>query len=156
MRTTSRIPRRAALAALTALTALTLAPAVAGAQVTVLRRLSEQQQPVRIIINGKEVTGDNLAELLLTRRARLGVTVDMRAQPNDSIGATLEAVTPGGPAFKGGDPLLEHVVSGIHQPGLDIPQFAQGEEVGCVFGAVEDERGRAVNRHRAGVGGGVR
>ncbi|MCL4864321.1 MAG: PDZ domain-containing protein [Gemmatimonadales bacterium] len=93
--------RRSRLAALAALTLLTLAPAVAGAQVTV-RRLTEQQQPVRIIINGKEVTAENLGELLYSRRARLGVTVDMRAQPNDSVGATLEAVTPGGPAFKAG------------------------------------------------------
>lgn len=36
------------------------------------------------------------------RRARLGVTVDMRAGENDSIGATLQSVTPGGPAAKAG------------------------------------------------------
>lgn len=84
-----------------ALVAATLVAPSLSAQVTV-RRWTEQQQPVRIIVNGKEVTGENLAELLYTRRARLGVTVDMQAQPNDSVGATLEAVTPGGPAFKAG------------------------------------------------------
>jgi S1-C subfamily serine protease len=36
------------------------------------------------------------------RRARLGVTVDLRASDADSIGATLSAVTPGGPAAKAG------------------------------------------------------
>lgn len=84
-----------------ALVAAALVAPSLSAQVAV-RRLTEQRQPVRIIINGQEVTGENLAELLYTRRARLGVTVDMRAQANDSVGATLEAVTPGGPAFKAG------------------------------------------------------
>jgi S1-C subfamily serine protease len=36
------------------------------------------------------------------RRARLGVTVDLRASDNDSLGATLQSVTPGGPAAKAG------------------------------------------------------
>jgi len=36
------------------------------------------------------------------RRARLGVTVDLQASANDSVGATLESVTPGGPAAKAG------------------------------------------------------
>ena len=36
------------------------------------------------------------------RRARLGVTVNLRASANDSIGATLESVTPGGPAATAG------------------------------------------------------
>ena len=40
--------------------------------------------------------------LVTQRRARLGVTVDLRASPNDSIGATIESVTPGGPAAKAG------------------------------------------------------
>ena len=99
MTTTSRIPR---LAVLAALTALTLVPAVAGAQVAV-RRLSPDSSTVRIIINGREVAvPGNLQELLFTRRARLGVTVDLKAQSNDSVGATISAVTPGGPAFKVG------------------------------------------------------
>lgn len=36
------------------------------------------------------------------RRARLGVTVDLSASETDSIGATLQSVTPGGPAAKAG------------------------------------------------------
>jgi C-terminal processing protease CtpA/Prc len=55
----------------------------------------------RIIINGMEVPA-NLHDMLFTRRARLGITVDLRAQPNDSIGATVTAVTPGGPGFTAG------------------------------------------------------
>jgi len=83
-----------------ALIALALAPD-AGAQVAVGRRPVTTTQSPRIIINGRDFTG-NLQELLLTRRARLGLTVDMQRQPNDSAGATVAAVTPGGPAFKVG------------------------------------------------------
>lgn len=80
------------------LTALLIAPA-AGAQGGTVR--SAQPPPARIIINGMEVPA-NLHDMLFTRRARLGITVDLRAQPNDSIGATVTAVTPGGPGFKAG------------------------------------------------------
>jgi S1-C subfamily serine protease len=41
-------------------------------------------------------------KLVTQRRARLGVTVDLQANDNDSIGATIESVTPGGPAAKAG------------------------------------------------------
>lgn len=60
------------------------------------------QQPVaRVWINGMEVPAP-LQEMLFTRRARLGITVNLIANPNDSAGATVTAVTPGGPAFKAG------------------------------------------------------
>lgn len=95
MTRTSRSLRLAALAA------ILLAPAV-SAQVAV-RRIGPDSTSMRIIINGQEVgVPGNLQELLFTRRARLGVTVDLKAQPNDSVGATLSAVTPGGPASKVG------------------------------------------------------
>ncbi len=80
------------------LAALLLAPS-AQAQGGVVRPAQPPQ--ARIIINGMEVPA-NLHEMLFTRRARLGITVDLRAQPNDSIGATVTAVTPGGPGFKAG------------------------------------------------------
>ena len=41
-------------------------------------------------------------QLVTQRRARLGVTIDTRPGPNDSIGATIQSVTPGGPAAKAG------------------------------------------------------
>jgi S1-C subfamily serine protease len=41
-------------------------------------------------------------EMVTNRRARLGVLVAMRASSNDSVGATIESVTPGGPAAKAG------------------------------------------------------
>jgi predicted metalloprotease with PDZ domain len=41
-------------------------------------------------------------ELIMTRRARLGVKVNLQARESDSIGAYIEAVTPGGPAEKAG------------------------------------------------------
>jgi membrane-associated protease RseP (regulator of RpoE activity) len=41
-------------------------------------------------------------DILMARRARLGVTVNMRAGDTDSVGALLSAVTPNGPAAKAG------------------------------------------------------
>jgi S1-C subfamily serine protease len=67
---------------------------------------AQERQPVsrpRIYIDGEgpEVIRDRI-RAITQRRARLGVTVDMRASRTDSVGATLEAVTPGGPAAKAG------------------------------------------------------
>jgi S1-C subfamily serine protease len=51
--------------------------------------------------DGPESVRDRI-RIITQRRARLGVNVDMRASENDSIGATLQSVTPGGPAAKAG------------------------------------------------------
>jgi S1-C subfamily serine protease len=45
---------------------------------------------------------DRLMRIVLGRRARLGVKVNLRAQDTDSIGAYVESVTPGGPADQAG------------------------------------------------------
>lgn len=66
--------------------------------------LAQERRPVerpRIYVGGDEVTGDKI-RMITHRRARLGVTVDLQASANDSIGATIESVTPGGPAAKAG------------------------------------------------------
>lgn len=86
----TRFPKSLSLAVLAACVAAPAALAQGG----------EPPRP-RIIINGMEVPA-NLHDMLFTRRARLGITVDLRAQTNDSIGATVTAVTPGGPGFKAG------------------------------------------------------
>ena len=41
-------------------------------------------------------------EMVMSRRARLGVKVNLQARATDSVGAYVEAVTPGGPAEKAG------------------------------------------------------
>jgi S1-C subfamily serine protease len=40
--------------------------------------------------------------IMLDRRARLGIKVNLQARPTDSIGAYVDAVTPGGPAAQAG------------------------------------------------------
>ena len=40
--------------------------------------------------------------MMMTRRARLGIKVNLQARASDSIGAYVEGVTPGGPAAKAG------------------------------------------------------
>jgi S1-C subfamily serine protease len=45
---------------------------------------------------------DRLMRIMLDRRARLGIKVNLQARPTDSIGAYVDAVTPGGPAAQAG------------------------------------------------------
>lgn len=73
----------------------------------------------------------------------------------DGAGAGGDAEA-GGSTLEGGDALLEHVGRWVHQPGVDITEFAETEEVGCVLGIVKDERTGLVEGNRAGVGGGFR
>lgn len=64
------------------------------------RRPQPERTPrPRVWVNGDEV---NPMDMVTSRRARLGVTLDMRAADNDSVGATISGVTPGGPAAKAG------------------------------------------------------
>ena len=79
-----------------ALTAASAWPAAALAQ----ERRPESRP--RIYVGGDSDLVRNRVKLITRRRARLGVTVDLRASANDSIGATIESVTPGGPAAKVG------------------------------------------------------
>ena len=58
-------------------------------------------------------------------------------------------------AFEEGDAGFENGLGGIHDPAVDFPEFTKSEEVGRVFGAVEDIRGGAVDRDSARIGGGI-
>ena len=85
------------LLVLSALTAVSAFPAAIAAQ---------ERQPLprkRVYVEGEEpqVIRERI-RAITQRRARLGVSVDMRANDADSIGATLQSVTPGGPAAKAG------------------------------------------------------
>ena len=80
------------------LTAMAVAPLMPlAAQVRERERTPAPR--VRAWVNGEEV---NPMDWVANRRARLGVVVDMNAVENDSIGATIQSVTPGGPAAKAG------------------------------------------------------
>lgn len=45
---------------------------------------------------------EGLMRIVMNRRARLGIKVNLRARDTDSIGAYVDAVTPGGPAAQAG------------------------------------------------------
>ena len=49
-----------------------------------------------------ERTPDRLIRIMMDRRARLGIKVNLRPRESDSIGAYVDAVTPGGPADEAG------------------------------------------------------
>lgn len=59
-----------------------------------------QRTPMRVLINGQDMTGR--LDALMQRRARLGISVSLGRQDTDSIGAHVQSVTPGGPAAKAG------------------------------------------------------
>lgn len=84
------------LIVLSALSAVAVLPAAA---------LAQERQPVarpKIQMDDQDPQVLRRMRAITQRRARLGVTVDLRASDSDSIGATLSAVTPGGPAAKAG------------------------------------------------------
>jgi S1-C subfamily serine protease len=59
------------------------------------------QEPVR----GEIIPGrgpERVMQFVMSRRARLGLKVNLRARDTDSIGAYVDAVTPNGPAAKAG------------------------------------------------------
>jgi hypothetical protein len=56
-------------------------------------------------------------------------------------------------AFQCRDPLLQHVAGRVHDPGVDIAQLLQREELGGMLGAVELIGGGLVDRHRHGTRG---
>jgi predicted metalloprotease with PDZ domain len=89
------------LLVLTGLTALAAAPSVLRAQEP---RPAEPRIRTRIYTSPDDEPQEirDRIRTIVQRRARLGVTVDMRASDNDSIGATIQSVTPGGPASKAG------------------------------------------------------
>jgi membrane-associated protease RseP (regulator of RpoE activity) len=46
--------------------------------------------------------GEHLMRIVMNRRARLGIKVNLQPRATDSLGAYVDAVTPGGPAAKAG------------------------------------------------------
>lgn len=62
----------------------------------------ERALPPRSRVELRQLEPQRLMNVLINRRPRLGVTVDLRAGDTDSIGALVQSVTPGGPAAKAG------------------------------------------------------
>ena len=56
------------------------------------------------------------------------------------------------PPFERGDALLEHVGGRVHDPGVDVAELLEREQVGGVLGALELIGGGLVDRHRDGAG----
>ncbi|MGH7532070.1 MAG: PDZ domain-containing protein [Gemmatimonadales bacterium] len=102
-------------------------------------------------------------QITVSGRGRIGVVVDMRPGSNDSIGATVQSVTPGGPAAKagiqGGDIITKLKGTALvdrsarrstpdddgsaprSQPGLKLLDLASGLSAGDTV-AVEFRRGK--------------
>lgn len=59
-------------------------------------------------------------------------------------------------SFKEADALLENIRGWVHEPGVDVPEFFEGKEIGCVLSVFKSESGAFVNWNGAGVGDGIR
>lgn len=79
-------------AAVIAVAAALFAPAAASAQ--------EGRVEIERVPRGS--SSDDVIRVLTNRRMRLGINVDLQPEANDTIGARIEGVTPGGPADKAG------------------------------------------------------
>lgn len=64
--------------------------------------VSAQEGRVEIERVPRGASPDDVIRVLTNRRMRLGINVDLRPEANDTIGARIEGVTPGGPADKAG------------------------------------------------------
>ena len=61
----------------------------------------------------------------------------------------------GDTAFQLRDSLLQHVVGGVHNPGVDVARNSQVEKVGSMLGVVKFVGDGLVDRDSDGLGGGV-
>ena len=64
--------------------------------------VSAQEGRVEIERVPRGASPDDVIRVLTNRRMRLGINVDLQPEANDTIGARIEGVTPGGPADKAG------------------------------------------------------
>jgi len=81
---------------------------------------------------------ERLMRIVMNRRARLGIKVNLRARDTDSIGAYVDAVTPGGPAAQAG------IRSG------DIITRLDGKSV-LAGGSAANDRARPVQESLPGI-----
>ena len=57
-----------------------------------------------------------------------------------------------GRAVNGGQAFFQHIRGGVHQPGVDIALFLQGEQIRGILGVAEHVTGGLVNGHGPGAG----
>jgi S1-C subfamily serine protease len=76
-------------------TAAVLAAAAPAAGVT-------QEPPRTRTLERADLGAEAIPELIISRRARLGLKVNLQARETDSVGAYVDLVTPGGPAADAG------------------------------------------------------
>jgi S1-C subfamily serine protease len=89
------------------MTRLTLAGAAVVATLSsfptlTLAQDARHQTADTVVINDDRGPGGRFMRIMMQRRARLGIKVNLQPKATDSLGALVDAVVPGGPAAKAG------------------------------------------------------
>jgi len=62
----------------------------------------DRHQASETVVIGDDHGPDRMIRIMMTRRARLGIKVNLQARETDSLGAYVDAVSPNGPAARAG------------------------------------------------------
>jgi hypothetical protein len=85
-----------------ALVGAVLAAAGAAATLAAPARAQDERHQTADTIIIRDHGPDRMMRIMMNRRARLGIKVNLQAKETDSLGAYVDAVTPNGPAAKAG------------------------------------------------------
>lgn len=122
--------------------------------IQVLRVLDERHLDAE---TGKRVTEEVVGAAVQGRGGDDVVPGSGQRQDRQRLGGLPRSQRDGGdPALQRGDALLQDVLGGVVDAGVDVARFGQREHVGRVLRVAEDEGRRLVDRHRAGAGRRVR
>ena len=78
---------------------VTLMPSLAG---LAMAQDNERHQTADSVVIRDDGGPDRMMRIMMNRRARLGIKVNLQSRDTDSLGAYVDAVTPSGPAAKAG------------------------------------------------------
>jgi membrane-associated protease RseP (regulator of RpoE activity) len=82
--------------------AVCAAAALPSVTAPALAQDDDRHQASETVVIGDDHGPDRMIRIMMTRRARLGIKVNLQARETDSLGAYVDAVSPNGPAAKAG------------------------------------------------------